>query len=755
MSESLLSVPESAVSAREPSSSSAAQRTVELSLDGMTCAACAARIEKTLNRVPGVEAGVNFATETASVRFDPALANVGALLAAVQRAGYKATPRDDSSDVRAEEDARKKAAYASLKRDFAISAVLTLPLLAQMLPMLAGIASFSMSPHADWLPRWLQLLLATPVQFWIGRRFYTGAWHSLRGGGANMDVLIALGTTMAWGLSAIVTVLGLHEQHVYFEAGAAVITLVLLGKVLEARARSHTSAAMQGLLRLQPRFAQVERNGVVRSVPVQEVVPGECILARAGERIAVDGVVVSGASSVDESMLTGESRAVPKQVGDTVYAGTLNQEGALAFDATGVGASTMLGGILRVLAQAQGSKAPIQRLADSVAGVFVPVVVVIAVLTFGATWWWAHDAASALVNAVAVLVIACPCALGLATPTAIMVGSGLGAEHGVLVRNAAALEHAGRLRVLVVDKTGTLTEGVPTVSAVIAAPRHTRAEVLRIASAVERSATHPLASCIVAAAAAEGIVAPAASEFESLPGGGARGRLDGEIVAVGSQTYFERNGVAVPDALCEALHSDGYSIVIVTRNERAIGAIGIADRVRPTSAPAVSRLRAAGIRVVMLTGDNEQAARVVATQTGIDEVRAGIWPADKAAFVNEQKSRGVVVGMVGDGVNDAPALAVADVSFAMGTGADIAVEQADITVVRSDLNAVVDAILLSRATLGKIRQNLFLAFAYNVLGIPLAALGLLNPVIAGAAMAASSLSVVGNALLLKRWKPHS
>ncbi len=721
----------------------------------MTCAACAARIEKTLNRVPGVTAGVNFATETASVRFDPALADVDALLAAVQRGGYKATLRDDSRGERAVEDARKKAAYAALKRDFAISAVLTLPLLAQMLPMLASAASFSMTPHAEWLPRWLQLVLATPVQFWIGRRFYIGAWHSLRGGGANMDVLIVLGTTMAWALSAVVTVLGLHDQHVYFEAGAAVITLVLLGKVLEARARSHTSTAMQGLLRLQPRLAQVERNGAVRSVPVEEVVPGERILARAGERIAVDGVVVSGASGVDESMLTGESRAVSKQVGDKVYAGTLNQEGAFTFDATGVGASTMLGGILRVLAQAQGSKAPIQRLADSVAGIFVPVVVVIALLTFGISWWWAHDAASALVNAVAVLVIACPCALGLATPTAIMVGSGLGAEHGVLVRNAAALEHAGRLRVLIVDKTGTLTEGAPTVSAVIAAPGHAREDVLRVASGVERSATHPLASCIVAAAAAEGIVATAASEFESVPGAGARARLDGETIAVGSSSYFERSGVAVPDALREPLRSNGYSIVVVARNERAIGAIGIADRVRPTSAQAVSRLRAVGITVVMLTGDNEQAARVVAAQTGIDEVHSGVWPADKAAFVTEQKARGVVVGMVGDGVNDAPALAVADVSFAMGAGADIAVEQADITVVRSDLNAVVDAILLSRATLAKIRQNLFLAFAYNVLGIPLAAMGLLNPVIAGAAMAASSLSVVGNALFLKRWKPNS
>jgi len=717
----------------------------------MTCAACASRIEKALNRVPGVEASVNFATEVASASYDPAAVDVGALLEAVRRAGYAASVRDDSTRDRAVEQARRDAHYAELRRDVTLAAVLTLPLLAQMLPMLAH--PLSVASHAEWLPRWVQLVLATPVQFWLGRRFYIGAWHSLRGGGANMDVLIALGTSMAWGMSAVVTLLGLHAQHVYFEAGAAVITLVLLGKLLEARARERTSAAMDGLLRLQPRMAQVERGRALVSIAVDQIVPGERVVARAGERIAVDGVVVAGESSVDEAMLTGESRPLDKTVGDKVYAGTLNQQGALTFEATGVGAATMLAGIMRVLAQAQGSKAPIQRLADQVAGVFVPVVVAIAILTLVATWWLAGDVVAALVNAVAVLVIACPCALGLATPTAVMVGVGIGAQRGVLVRNAAALEHAGRLGVLIVDKTGTLTEGAPVVVAVSTIGAATRQDVLRIAAAVEQSATHPLAAAIVAAAVAEGIAIPSSQDFQSVPGGGALGRLDGKPVAVGSPAFFEQSNIALPPGRGEALAGDDHTLVVVARGDAVIGIIALSDRVRSSSVRAVTRLKSAGIEVVMLTGDNERAAREVAAQVGIDELRAGVWPADKAQFVREQKARGGAVGMVGDGVNDAPALAAADVSFAMGTGADVAVEQADITVVRSDLNAVVDAILLSRATLSKIRQNLFFAFAYNVLGIPLAAFGLLNPVIAGAAMAASSLSVVANALLLKRWRP--
>ncbi|MEP6997319.1 MAG: heavy metal translocating P-type ATPase [Betaproteobacteria bacterium] len=732
------------------------RRRIELDLEGMTCAACAARIEKALRRIPGVEASVNFATETASATLGAAVPPER-LLAAVERAGYRAVVRRDDEAERAADRARKAAAYARLRRETWIAAALTLPLLAQMAPMLAAGDWFgAQSAHAEWLPRWLQLMLATPVQFWVGRRFYVGAWHALRGGGANMDVLIALGTTMAWGLSAAVTVLGLEQRHVYFEAGAAVITLVLLGKLLEARARSGMSAALEGLSRLQPPTARVRRGDAVVQVPLAAVAVGDRLIVRAGERMPADGIVRDGTSSVDESMVTGESRAVVKTTGSTVFAGTLNQQGLLECEATGVGSATLLAGIVRLVAEAQGSKAPIQRLADRVAGVFVPVVVVIAVATWGMGYWLAGDASAALINAVAVLVIACPCALGLATPTAIVVGTGRGAQLGVLIRNAAALEQAGRLSVLVIDKTGTLTEGRPVVAGVIALGGPTRSQVLELAASIEQGSTHPLANAIREAAARDGIAPRPLSAFESVPGKGARGSVDlgGTPIDViaGTLAFLAEQGVAMPDA--GALQNIGNTLVGVASGGRVVGMIALADRVRPTSTQAIARAKAVGIDVLMLTGDNSQVAAAVAAEVGIDDFRAGVLPADKAAAVRALAAQGGVTGMVGDGVNDAPALAAADVSFAIGTGSDVAVETADITVIRNDLNAVVDAILLSRATLAKIRQNLFFAFVYNVLGIPLAALGTLNPVFAGAAMAASSLSVVGNALLLKRWRPR-
>jgi Cu+-exporting ATPase len=724
---------------------------VELGLSGMTCAACAARIEKTLNRLPGVAANVNFATETASVGFDPARASAGDLLAAVARAGSGASVRRNAAEDRERDKARKAAELASVRRDLLVAAVLTLPLVAQMAPMLAGGGLFS-SAHEDLLPRWLQLLLATPVQLWVGRRFYTGAWHSLRGGGANMDVLVALGTTMAYAWSAAVTLLGLHEQHVYFEAGAAVIALVLLGKFLEARARAGTSAALEGLLKLAPKTAHVVRGGATVDVPLSEVVAGERFLVRAGESVPVDGIVRDGASNVDESMLTGESHPVAKAGGAKVYAGTVNQDGLLTCEATGVGSDTLLAGIVRLVAQAQGSKAPIQRLADRVSGVFVPIVVAIAVVTFVATWGITADVARALVNAVAVLVIACPCALGLATPTAIMVGTGRGAQAGILIRDASALERAGRLHTLIVDKTGTLTEGRPAVRDVVAFDSATRVEILGVAASLERGSTHPLARAIVEAASSEGAPIEPVRDFESTPGRGVSGVLaaDAQKSYAGSLDFVKAHA-AVP-AVAQV---GDATLVVVARGGRALGAIAIADRVRPTSARAVRRLREAGIRVVMLTGDNAATAAAVAAEVGIEQFRAGVLPQDKADEVRNLVAQGVVTGMVGDGVNDAPALAAADVSFAIGAGSDIAIEAADVTLVRSDLDAVADAISLSRATLAKIRQNLFFAFAYNVLGIPLAAVGLLNPVVAGAAMAASSVSVVGNALLLKRWRPPS
>ena len=723
---------------------------VDLGLTGMTCAACAARIEKTLNRLPGVSANVNFATETASVGFDPAQASPEQLLAAVTRAGYGATVRADPEEDRKRDDARKAGELRALTREFAIAAVLTAPLLLQMIPMM-------LSGAHDWLPRWWQLALATPVQLWIGRRFYAGAWNALRGGGANMDVLVVLGTTMAYAWSVAVTALGLHDQHVYFDAAAAVITLVLLGKLLEARAKAGTSAAMRGLLKLAPRTAHVVRDGAAVELPVAEIVVGDRFLVRAGESVPVDGVVRDGTSSVDESMLTGESLPVAKHEGDVVYAGTVNQDGLLTCEAAKVGSDTLLAGIVRLVAEAQGSKAPIQRLADRVSGIFVPVVVAIAAVTFAVTWWLAGDAAHALVNAVAVLVIACPCALGLATPTAIMVGTGRGAQSGILIRNAAALEHAGRLQTLVVDKTGTLTEGSPEVTDVVAFGGASRADVLRAAASLEQGSTHPLALAILAAAKREGVAPLPIAGFVSTPGRGVEARIgsDGEATTLGALAFVAQRGFEPPTTDILTLEKQGKSIVGIVREGRALGIVALADAVRPTSAEAVRRLASIGVDVVMLTGDNSEAAHAVATAVGIAHYESGVLPAGKSDAVRELAASGRVTGMVGDGVNDAPALAAADVSFAIGAGSDIAVEAADVTLIRNDLNAVVDAILLSRATLAKIRQNLFFAFAYNVLGIPLAAMGLLNPVIAGAAMALSSVSVVTNALLLRRWKaPH-
>jgi Cu+-exporting ATPase len=737
---------------RPRASRDAADGHVDLALEGMTCAACAARIETTLNRLPGVSASVNFATESARVAFDRAQADVDALVAAVSRAGYGARVRRDVAAERGLESRRRAAAWRALRVELALAAVLTAPFLAQMLWMFVPGTPL----HGELLPRWLQLALATPVQFVIGRRFYAGAWHALRGGGANMDVLIALGTSIAWLWSATVTLLGLHE-HVYFEASAAIVTLVLLGKALEARARAGTSAAIEGLLRLQPNTARVERGGVEAEVPLDEVVVGDRLVVRAGEAIPVDGKVVAGASSVDESMLTGESLPVAKAAGARVFAGTVNLDGFLRCEATGVGEATLLAGIVRLVGEAQGSKAPIQRLADRVSGIFVPVVVAIAALTFGATWWLAADVTAAIVNAVAVLVIACPCALGLATPTAIIVGTGRAAQLGVLIRNAVALENAGRMTTLVVDKTGTVTEGAPAVARVEPLDGATAHDVLAIAAALEQGALHPLAQAIVAKARADAIELPTIADFVMRPGHGAEGRVGPQRreALAGSLAFLASRGVAIDSQRVQAWLASGRGIVGVALDGRLAGVIALADRVRATSAAAIARLAGAGIDVVMLSGDHAATVEAVAHEVGIATWRGGATPEVKAAEIRRLQAAGHVVGMVGDGVNDAPALAVADVSFALGAGSAVAIEAADVTVMRADLGAVADAILLSRATRGKIRQNLFFAFAYNVLGIPLAALGWLSPVIAGAAMAMSSVSVVGNALRLRRFRPST
>lgn len=732
-------------------------KVVEFSISGMTCAACSARLEKVLNRQPGMQANVNLASERARVRLADG-ANEAAVLAAVAKAGFSAAPVD--SQTRKREKAEKLQVYRSEIRRFWISVALTLPLVGQMFFM------FGEHGHMNELPRWLQLALATPVQFWIGWRFYDGAYKALRGGGANMDVLVALGTSMAWGFSTVVTVFSL-DQHVYFEGGAAVITLVLLGKLLEAGAKARTSEAIESLIRLQPKTARIERNGQWVEIAVETLMPGDIFLVRPGESVPVDGQVIDGESSINESMLTGESMPVGKRADDKVFAATANGQGALRCRATGVGEHTLLAGIIRLVGEAQGSKAPVQRLADQISAIFVPVVCVIALLTFLGWWWYSGQFAEALVNAVAVLVIACPCALGLATPTAIMVGTGQGARAGILVKNAEALERAERITVLALDKTGTLTCGTPQVTDVVPYGLG-RVEALRLAAALEQNSEHPLARAIVAehvlaqgqepgkdtiAASVEPTDVPAVNaqkvqNFKALPGHGVEGEIDGRQLRLGSPTWL---GVDA-DPVVRGLQDAGKTVVALADGNQILALLAIADALRPSSRAAVARLRQRGIRVVMLTGDNAATAAAIAAEAGIAEFRAGILPGDKAAAIVELKANGALVAMVGDGINDAPALAAADVSFAIGAGSDAAIEAADLTLIRSDLLGVADAIDLSAATLGKIRQNLFFAFIYNVLGIPLAAAGLLNPVFAGAAMAMSSVSVVSNSLLLKRWR---
>lgn len=724
----------------------AAVRSVDLSIYGMTCAACAGRIEKVLNRLPDVAASVNLATDRARLRLGPKAPATSTLIDAIRVAGYDAQELVETS--RADEKARHRDEYQREQRRFWIAAALTLPLLLQMPAMLAG-------DHGEWIPRWLQWLLATPVQFWVGWRFYRGAWSALRAGSSNMDVLVALGTTMAYGFSAVVTGLGLHAQHVYFEASAAVITLVLLGKLLEARARGRTSEAIEQLLRLQPERVRVERDGKILTLWLAELAGGDVVFVQPGERIAVDGIVIGGDSSVDESLLTGESLPVGKHPGSPVYAATQNIDGVLRVTTTGAGGNTRLAEIVRLVESAQGSRAPIQQLTDRISAVFVPVVVALSVVTFLGWWLFAGDFTQAWISAVAVLVIACPCALGLATPAAIMVGTGRGAQAGILVRDAAAIERAGAIRVLALDKTGTITEGKPAVTQVLPAPDRSVEDVLRQAASLEHGSEHSLGRAIVEFAAGRGIVPAPVTAFRASAGLGVMANLDEEIAGAGSPRFAAGHGVAVDANAVATLADQGATVIAVFSGTRVSGYIGIADRPRATSGDAIRRLRDLGIEVRMLTGDNLQAALAIAREVGIESahVHANVLPADKAAVVQDLRTGGRVVGMAGDGINDAPALAAADVSFAMAAGADIAMESADVTLMRSDLDGVADAIALSRATVARIRQNLFLAFLYNVLGLPLAAMGWLSPVIAGAAMALSSVSVVGNALLLKRWRP--
>lgn len=720
-------------------------RELDLGISGMTCASCAGRLEKVLAKVPGVSAAsVNLGTEKARVAFQDGVATPADLVAAVQRAGFGATIQTGAGEA-ARQAEEKRAAQS--RRDLvmlALAAVLTVPLMAEMI--------FHMSGLPGGVPPWVQLVLATPVQFIAGARFYAGAWKSLRAGSGNMDVLVALGTSAAWGLSTwrVLTLDGHGHPELYFEASAVVITLVMLGKWLEGRAKGSAASAIRALMALRPDTARVERDGTVIEIPAEAVSPGDRVIIRPGERVPVDGEVVEGRSAMDESLLTGESLPVEKGPGDAVTGGAINGNGLIVAKATAVGADATLSRIIRMVEDAQASKAPVQHLVDRIAAVFVPVVVGFAVLTFLGWWLIGGVPETAFVAAVSVLVIACPCALGLATPTAMMVGTGVAARHGILIKDAAGLERAHATTTVVFDKTGTLTEGHPTVTDI-----RGEAEVLRLAASAQQGSEHPLARAVLERASEDGLALPRVEEFTGLPGRGLRAVVEGRTLLLGSRRLMEESGLSMA-ALAEeavALEEAGRTVMwLAEEGKGVLGLLAVSDPVKPTAAAAVAELRRLGVETVMLTGDNRRTAEAVARSLGLSEVIAEVLPEDKAEAVRALKAKGGVVAMVGDGVNDAPALADADVGVAMGTGSDVAMQTAAVTLMRGDPGLMPAALDVSRATYAKIRQNLFWAFIYNVIGLPLAALGFLTPVIAGAAMAFSSVSVVSNALLLRRWK---
>jgi len=631
--------------------------------------------------------------------------------------------------------------YQKLLREFSLSALLTLPFFVEMVAML-----FNVHLH---LPPILQLALATIVQFYCGRKFYVGAYKSLKSGSANMDVLVVLGTSAAYFLSLGVVLFYLN-MHLYFEASVSVITLVLLGKLLEVRAKAKTGFAISKLLHLQPKKAFVERDGVVEEISIESLHVNDIFVVKAGESIPTDGIVVDGNSMVDESMMTGESLPVLKSVGDTIVGATKNGDGMLKCQATKVGSDTFLASIVRLIEEAQGSKAPIQRLADTIAGIFVPIVVSIAVITLGAWWFIGGDFEEAIINAVSVLVIACPCALGLATPTAIMVGVGRGASEGILIKNAEVLENVGKISAVVFDKTGTLTYSNPQVVDVLIENTLSKEQFLALVASLEEGSKHPLAKAIIASAPQRS--SKSVQAFQNYSGLGVSGEIDGVVYFAGSPAFITQFTSLQPSTLAQTFLEEGNSIVALSTKEQIIGYIALADTIRESAKVAVEKLQADGIEVYMLTGDNERCAQKVARELGIKHFFAEVLPGGKAEAITKLQKEGKFVCMVGDGINDAPALAVADVAIAMSNGSDIAVESADLILIANDPLYVVNAIALSRATMSKIKQNLFLAFVYNTLAIPLAFLGMLNPIVAGGAMAMSSVSVVSNSLLLRRWK---
>ncbi|KAA0965693.1 copper-translocating P-type ATPase [Sporosarcina sp. ANT_H38] len=735
---------------------SVVQEKVAFDISGMTCAACATKIEKRIGKMDGVSnASVNFALETIAVEYDSKQVETTEMITAVKKMGYELIPKQDSKDKmdHKEQEIKKQ------EKKFIFSLVLTIPLLWTMVAHFEFL-SFIYMPHILMNP-WVQLAFATPVQFIVGAQFYKGAFNSLRNKSANMDVLVALGTSAAYFYSLYLSIEWMNNGKVgspelYFEASAVIITLIVLGKLFEVRAKGKTSQAIQKLLGLQAKTARVLRDGIEIELPIEEVIAGDTILVKPGEKIPVDGEIIEGRSAIDESMITGESIPVDKVAGDKVIGATINKNGSLQIKATKVGKDTALAQIVKVVEEAQGSKADIQRLADRISGIFVPVVVVIAVATF-LTWFFIvtpGDFRSALIPTISILVIACPCALGLATPTSIMAGSGRAAEMGLLFKGGEHLENTRSIDTVVLDKTGTVTKGQPALTDITVTAGFTEDEVLQLVATAENQSEHPLAQAIVLGVKEKGLSLLDVTDFEALPGYGIRANVSGREVLVGTRKLMNEYKIAILDssAAMEMLESEGKTAMLIAVDHKLAGVVAVADTVKESSKEAITRMQALGLEVIMLTGDNQRTAEAIARQVGLSHVIAEVLPEQKSDEIKKLQEQGKKVAMVGDGINDAPALAIANIGMAVGTGTDIAIEAADITLMRGDLNSVADAIIMSRKTMRNIKQNLFFAFFYNTIGIPIAAIGLLAPWVAGAAMAFSSVSVVLNALRLQKVK---
>ena len=744
-----------------------AKATVEFPVTGMTCANCALTIERTLNKkVPGVvQASVNFAAERAHVEYIPSVTDTDEMVAAIEKAGYGAIRPDEALEGEDAELAARRAEIRDQTRKFLVGVVFTAPLF--FLSMGRDFGLFGLWSHAAWM-NWLFWALATPVQFYTGWDYYTGGLKSLRNKSANMDVLVAMGSSVAYFYSLALLLFPTLGEHVYFETSAVIITVIKLGKMLESRTKGRTGGAIRKLMGLRPKTATILENGKEKEIPLSQVKVGDVVVVRPGESIPVDGVVTGGDSSVDESMLTGEPIPVDKGPGDKVTGGTINGEGRLQFEAKAVGKDTALARIIRLVQEAQGSKAPIQALADRVAAVFVPAVIVIAFLTFILWWSIGGEFVPAMIRLVAVLIIACPCALGLATPTAIMAGTGKGAEKGMLFKNSEALEMATKLDTVVLDKTGTITMGKPAVVNIVASDATIKDEeaLLTLAASVERGSEHPLGRAILKAAEGRGLNLFEPEAFKASRGLGVQGKVDGHDVMVGKPNWFSDKALDMSGEMNEirSLQDEGKTVMVVEIDGKLAGLIAVADTLKPESTDAIGELHRQNLKVVMLTGDNIQTAQAIASEVNIDEVVAEVRPEEKSAKIKELQDKGEKVGMVGDGINDAPALAQADVGLAIGTGTDVAIETGDVILASGNLKGVSRAIDLSRATMRTIKQNLFWAFFYNVVLIPVAAgvlypleflpyfLRQLHPILAALAMAMSSVTVVSNSLRLYRAK---